>query len=247
VHLAPVGDRTAAEKIGTIPRLWPFIEFAAAPFHTGRAVTPSEITAALGAAQRSGDWWRCRCPGPYQPWRSTLAIRDGDRGLIVQCFAGCDPRVVIAELRRRGLIEAATGHRSTVNERSSVPMLEPVNGTQRHFAVPGAGDAQHIALARRIWDPARKARGTPVAAYFSDRAIVLVPPPSLRWAPILRRRGGTYGRRWSHLLSISSAALSACIALGSRATRAGSGVAVTAPHSARSVAAPFGSHPPASC
>jgi DNA-binding FadR family transcriptional regulator len=67
-----------------------------------------------------------------------------------------DPRVVIAELRRHGLIEGATGRRRTVNERSFVPMLEPVNGTQRHFAVPGAGDPQRIASARRISDRARE-------------------------------------------------------------------------------------------
>jgi hypothetical protein len=121
------------------------------PFHTGRAVTPSEITAAPSAAQRSGDWWRYRCP-VHISHGATLAIRGGDRGLIVKCFAGCDPRVVIAELRRHGLIEGATGRRRTINERSFLPILEPINGTHRHFAVPGAGDARRIALARRICD-----------------------------------------------------------------------------------------------
>jgi integrase len=32
-----------------------------------------------------------------------LALRDGNRGLIVKCWAGCDPRDVLAELRRREL------------------------------------------------------------------------------------------------------------------------------------------------
>ena len=33
----------------------------------------------------------------------SLAIKDGDKGLLVRCFAGCDLRDVLAELRRRGL------------------------------------------------------------------------------------------------------------------------------------------------
>ena len=35
----------------------------------------------------------------------SLHIRDGDERLLVHCFAGCDPRDVLDELRRRRLIE----------------------------------------------------------------------------------------------------------------------------------------------
>jgi len=62
-----------------------------------------KIAAVLGGAHRSGDWWRCRCP-VHGSRGATLALRDGDRGLIVKCFADCDPRDILAELRRRRLI-----------------------------------------------------------------------------------------------------------------------------------------------
>jgi hypothetical protein len=50
-------------------------------------VIAAGIALALGAAQRSGQWWRCRCP-VHHSRGPTLALRDGDRGLIVHCRAG---------------------------------------------------------------------------------------------------------------------------------------------------------------
>jgi hypothetical protein len=61
------------------------------------AVTAAEIAAALGGARRSGGWWRCCCP-VHQSRGATLALRDGVRGVIVKCFAGCDPRDELAAL-----------------------------------------------------------------------------------------------------------------------------------------------------
>ena len=52
-------------------------------------MTAAEVTVALGAAIRSGAWWRARCP-VHHSRGSTLALRDGDRGLVVHCHAGCD-------------------------------------------------------------------------------------------------------------------------------------------------------------
>jgi hypothetical protein len=52
--------------------------------------TAGEIAAALGGACRSGAWWRCRCPA-HDGRGASLALRNGERGLIVNCFAGCDP------------------------------------------------------------------------------------------------------------------------------------------------------------
>ena len=55
----------------------------------GGAMTPAEtIARALGEACRSGGWWRCRCP-VHQSSGATLALRDGPRGLIAHCHAGC--------------------------------------------------------------------------------------------------------------------------------------------------------------
>lgn len=40
--------------------------------------TAAEIATALGGAQRSGKWWRCRCP-VHASQSAALALRDGDR------------------------------------------------------------------------------------------------------------------------------------------------------------------------
>jgi hypothetical protein len=87
---------------------------------------------------------------------------------------------VLAELCRRGLI----GGRSE-SARSSL------------VTVPRSDDradaARRCSLARRIWDAARVARGTPVVRYLAGRGIIIPLPPSLRWAPSLRRPDGTTG------------------------------------------------------
>jgi hypothetical protein len=52
-------------------------------------VAAAEIVAALGGAPRSTGWWRSPCP-VHGSRGATLALRDGKRGLIVKCWAGCD-------------------------------------------------------------------------------------------------------------------------------------------------------------
>jgi putative DNA primase/helicase len=105
---------------------------------------------------------------------ATLALRNGNRGLIAVCHAGCSRADILAELRRRGVIGGGTEDRPA---------------TTSPAAREGCA-ARRIALAGRIWDRALDARGTPVAAYLAGRSIALPVPPSLRWVPALRR---TYG------------------------------------------------------
>jgi putative DNA primase/helicase len=138
-----------------------------------------EIATALGGARHSRGWWRCRCPahGSRGP---TLALRDGERGLIVKCFAGCDAHDLLAELRRRGLIGCERDHDRPT--RATIRGGDPADDT-----------ARRIALARRIWEGAWDARGSPVMAYFTRRCITIPVPPVLRWAPALRRPDGSNG------------------------------------------------------
>lgn len=138
------------------------------------------IAVALGNAHRSGAWWRCLCPvhGSRTGRSATLALRDGDHGIVVVCHAGCSRPDILAELRRRGLIGDSAEYRP-------VPVTSGVDQDR---------DKRHrIAMAGRIWDASQHARGTPVAAYLAGRGITVDPPPSLRWAPALRRRDGTDG------------------------------------------------------
>jgi hypothetical protein len=105
-------------------------------------------------------------------------LRDGNRGLVVRCWAGCQTREVFAELRRRGLIAGRFG------DARAAPAA-PSND--------GANAARRTALARRIWNAAKDARGSPVVSYFAARGITIPLPPSLRWAPTLRRPDGSHG------------------------------------------------------
>src|ERR1043165_413783 len=66
-------------------------------------------------------------------------------------------------------------------------------GTLRHFADRSSEDAARLAAARRIWDRAREASGTPGADYLGGRGITMPIPLSLRWAPALRRPDGIRG------------------------------------------------------
>lgn len=133
-------------------------------------MTGAEIAAALGSAHRSGGWWRAVCPvhGSRTGRSATLALRDGERGLIAVCHAGCSHADILAELRRRGLIGDGS------------------DGEQVRPRAParGSDDAgRRIESARRIWDAAKEARGSSVAHYLADRGITMPPPLSLRWAP----------------------------------------------------------------
>jgi putative DNA primase/helicase len=114
------------------------------------------------------------------PGTPSLSLRDGERGVILRCWAGCDPRDVLAELRRLGL-------RSGGDEIRAAPIARRRNGDD--------DTARRIEAARRIWDRAQyaEADGSPVVPYLAARGITIPPPPSLRWAPALRRPDGSYG------------------------------------------------------
>lgn len=60
-------------------------------------MTARETATALGGARREGRGWRCRCPVHDGV---SLNVADGDRGLLVHCWAGCDPADILAALRR---------------------------------------------------------------------------------------------------------------------------------------------------
>jgi len=62
--------------------------------YPGAGMSAAEIAKALHG-YRAGQWWRCRCPA-HQGRSASLALRDGNSRLLVKCWAGCDPRDVLA-------------------------------------------------------------------------------------------------------------------------------------------------------
>jgi putative DNA primase/helicase len=125
----------------------------------------AEIAAELGDDRREGRAWRCRCP--LHGGRS-LSLRDGDGGrLLITCWAGCDRLEVLAELRRRGLLDRRSEY---------APRLLP---TPRRI-----DNAGRTARALNIWRKAQPGPGTVVPRYPASRGIVFHQwPASLRFHP----------------------------------------------------------------
>jgi hypothetical protein len=106
---------------------------------------------------------------------ATLALRDGERGLIVKCFADCDPGDIFAELRRRGLVAGPRhGGDGLRPDAEAIRRGRKAEETERR---------RRIEDARRHWEAAQDARGSPAVCYLAGRGIIIPPPPSLRWEP----------------------------------------------------------------
>ena len=58
----------------------------------------ADLVGALGGTWH-GNVATCRCPA-HSDKTPSLSIRQGDRGLLVTCFAGCDPKDILRELAR---------------------------------------------------------------------------------------------------------------------------------------------------
>ena len=130
------------------------------------------IAGALGWACRSGAWHRCRCP-VHQSGGATLGLHDGPRGLIVHCHAGCSRDEVLAELRRRGLIEGE----------GSAP-ADPPDPAEiaRRRAAEERNRQRRIADALDFWQhETASPYGTAVEWYWAARGLIeLAIPPTIR-------------------------------------------------------------------
>jgi putative DNA primase/helicase len=104
-----------------------------------------------------------RCP-LHDDRNPSLSIRDGDEPgrILVTCFAGCDRRDIIDELRRLGLIGEAAS-REPITRKPSPPA--------EHKPDPAALE---------IWLAASPATGSVVESYLRHRGITLPVPASLR-------------------------------------------------------------------
>src|SRR3954464_14497019 len=109
------------------------------------------VASAIGGAYRSGEWYRCRCP-VHQSRGRTLALRDGPRGLIVHCHAGCPRDNILVELRWLGLLQhdratiistapAELKRRRAVKERSRQRRMADALDSWGHETVPPYGTA----------------------------------------------------------------------------------------------------------
>jgi hypothetical protein len=143
-------------------------------------VSAERVAHALGAECRCGAWWRCRCP-VHASQGATLALRDGERGLIVKCWAGCQPRDLLAELRRRDLLKADDAGDTT---------KPPDPAEERRRREAEAADRQRrISLADDMWRSAIRARDARRALFAvpRDRHPLATVNPLYRNAYLIRQ------------------------------------------------------------
>jgi putative DNA primase/helicase len=141
-------------------------------------MTPAEKIAAALDGRREGRGWRCRCP--VHGGRSLLIQHGREGRLLVRCWAGCAGRDVLAELRRRGLLD---GEEGDFNARPGDAQ------TARNHDADARQRLRKIALAIDIWGASYPAAGTVVEGYLRSRGITLPPPTTLRYHPM----HGCYG------------------------------------------------------
>jgi putative DNA primase/helicase len=160
---------------------WPTIRSRPPPPRRRRLRMNAETIAGALGGRRAGGGWTARCPA-HDDRNPSLSIRDAGGKLLVRCHAGCEQERVIAALRGRGLW--------TENRRGSPSQTAGRKPVERQ---PDRGDARRTEAALAIWQCARPARGTQVAAYLASRGIDLPPPDALRvHAGLQHPSGGTW-------------------------------------------------------
>lgn len=128
--------------------------------------------------RRYGSGWIVSCPvadhgkgrGDKNP---SCTVKDGDvpGRVLFHCFAGCDPRDILDELRRRGLVEERAGGKRPPKRPSLRPCSTP------------RSEPEQDARALRLWLGGRPIIGTPAESYLTGERGLSGPfPPSLRFA-----------------------------------------------------------------
>jgi putative DNA primase/helicase len=141
-------------------------------------MSAENIGRALGG-RKVGCGWVARCPA-HDDRTPSLSIRDAnDKKVLVRCHAGCDQERVIAALRLRGLW-ADNGPRPRSRAAHRVPIERK----------PDEDEARRSEVALGIWQSAKLAQGTPIAAYLVSRGIDLPSPDALRFHPGLKHPTG---------------------------------------------------------
>jgi hypothetical protein len=134
-------------------------------------LTAASIATTLGGrrARRLPDGgYLTRCPLPsHGKGRGdrdpSLRLCDGDKELLVHCYSGCDPTLILGELRRRGLL--GERREKSAKERKS-------------------GPSERRATASYMWRQSQALAGTIAETYLREvRGISCELPPSLRFLP----------------------------------------------------------------
>jgi hypothetical protein len=139
-----------------------------------RTIANKPTTETLRLVDRLGGTWHgnvasCRCPA-HDDRTPSLSIRQGDRSILVTCFAGCRSEDVLREIARLGEIPVCDPSRV---ERTSEPKGNP------HWA---------------IWQSAVPISGTLGERYLSEIRGLILPLAHIRFHPRCPRGKGALVR-----------------------------------------------------
>jgi hypothetical protein len=135
-------------------------------------MSAEEIAHALGRAIYNGKgWWSTRCCC-HDDRRPSLSLRDGDAGkLIVKCWADCDRRDILAELRHRGWL-ADRQHYFSRPARKALTK------------VPVRPSVDNRGKALWLWQRSQPIKGTVAEIYLRRERHICCPlPATLRFLP----------------------------------------------------------------
>jgi len=149
---------------------------SAARASRGSAVSSAaDIARALGGGYRSSTWWRCICP-IHGGCRPTLALRDGEHGLIIHCHAGCSRELILADLHRQGLRDdTATAPGSS-------------NAWAESAAARERDRRRRILCALDLWGECHPPQDTLVATYWRSRGLAEPIPSPIRMHEMMGHR-----------------------------------------------------------
>jgi hypothetical protein len=138
----------------------------------------AQALAGRRARRVAGGGYLVPCPVPSHGQgrgdrRPSLHIADGDKRLLVRCYAGCDPRDVLGELRRRGLIE---NHDRVYRKPDRL-------AEQRLDQQRVARERKQHEKARWLWSKRRPITDTIAETYLRGRGIVCPVPATLGFLP----------------------------------------------------------------
>src|SRR5215213_3241605 len=131
-----------------------------------RYTPAADVALELGGV-RSGNWYRCRCPG-HGSQSLTLALCDGRDGLVIHCHAGCSRAKVAKALDDLGLL-GPSAHQAHP---------EPID--------PAEHQRRSIQHAARLWHHSLPVGdGDRISTYWRSRGLGRLPIPRT-----IRRSGG---------------------------------------------------------
>jgi len=132
---------------------------------------------------KAGAGWLINCPAVgHTDTKASCSVRDGDRGPVFHCFAGCDWRDVRAGARARGWLPRIEGSDRLDPETARKRLAASYKTSSTRLRQEIAEEARRVALAQQIWMIGVESSGTPAETYLRSRGISLPIPACLRFA-----------------------------------------------------------------